>query len=664
MKIKHFLMPVFAVLLTALAVAVPRGAAAADPKPVASTAWRLMEPLGLREPAEFDTLTYNLFQQYVPSAYSPAFAITGNQTSEAINMVYMDREPISRFFFNDAKSFWLPSAVKTRFYNTAIPMSQVSYTNGGGREVTQDWFRFLFSGNITPKAQIGFRLSYPYSKGSYDHQASKGLIWGVEGSYLGDRYELQAFAETYNMINQENGGITDDLYITDPAQLQGGISSINARSIPTNLTSAHSRIRGKEIYVNQRYKVGFWDVRRDSVTDSVVRRTYVPVSSFIWTFDYAEGYHRFSSNNASEEDFWANHYFSTDHTRDVTRYNSIRNTVGVSLLEGFNKYAKAGLAAFLTHEARRYFQTPDTLALSGPDRPEGLTPYPLEERMRHREAEHLLYAGAQLTKQQGLTFNYDATARLGIAGAAAGEIYADGGITTRIRMLGDTVSLRAYGHFANQKAPYLMDNYVSNHFIWQNDFGKIRRLRFGGRLSVPHTGTRIEAAVENVQNHIYFGSDGLPVQHGGSVQVMSLRLDQDLRWKALNWRNSIIYQTTSNDDVIPLPSLAVYSNLYLQFRVARVLQVQLGVDLDWYTAYYAPAYQPATMSFVNQKELKCGNYPFMNAYANFKLDRARFFVLFSHVNQGLFGNNGYFAVPHYPLNPRRFQMGVTVDFLN
>ncbi len=278
--------------------------------------------------------------------------------------------------------------------------------------------------------------------------------------------------------------------------------------------------------------------------------------------------------------------------------------------------------------------------------------------------QNFVYAGAQLTKQQGLTFNYDVTAKFGIAGAAAGEIFADGGITTRIRLLGDTVSLRAYGKFANETAPYLMQRYVSNHFIWENDFGKTRRLRFGGRLAIPHTGTRIDVGVENVQNQIYFNSAGLPVQAGKSVQILAARLDQDLRFKALNWRNTIIYQTTSDDAVIPLPNLAVYSNLFLKFKVARVLDVQMGVDLNWYTRYYAPSYQPSTMSFCNQREIKCGNYPFMNAYLNFKLSRARFYLLYSHVNQGIFGGSDYFSVPHYPLNPRRFQMGVSVDFLN
>ena len=53
----------------------------------------------------------------------------------------------------------------------------------------------------------------------------------------------------------------------------------------------------------------------------------------------------------------------------------------------------------------------------------------------------------------------------------------------------------------------------------------------------------------------------------------------------------------------------------------------------------------------------------MNAYINMKLGRTRFYVMMSHVNQGLMGNN-YFSMPHYPLNPRRFQIGLSVDFPN
>ena len=94
-----------------------------------------------------------------------------------------------------------------------------------------------------------------------------------------------------------------------------------------------------------------------------------------------------------------------------------------------------------------------------------------------------------------------------------------------------------------------------------------------------------------------------------------------------------------------------------------MLDVQLGVDCDYYTKYKAVDYQPATMAFYNQNEIECGNYPFMNAYVNMKLGKTRFYIMMSHVNQGLNGTN-YFSMPHYPLNPRRFQLGLSIDFAN
>ncbi|MDE6460970.1 MAG: putative porin, partial [Paramuribaculum sp.] len=209
----------------------------------------------------------------------------------------------------------------------------------------------------------------------------------------------------------------------------------------------------------------------------------------------------------------------------------------------------------------------------------------------------------------------------------------------------------------------LMKRYVSNHFIWQNDFGKTRRLKLGGALNLGKTMTYINAGVENIQNLIYFGENCMPMQNGGSVQVVSASLSQNFKVGILHWNNKLNFQTSSNDAVLPLPKFSVYSNLYILFKVAKVLDVQFGIDCDYYSKYYAPGYQPATTTFYNQREIKCGNYPFMNAYANMKLSKARFYVMFSHVNQGLTGNN-YFSMPHYPMNPRRFQLGVSVDFAN
>ncbi|MDE6277021.1 MAG: putative porin [Muribaculaceae bacterium] len=633
-----------------------------------SEAWSLIPPLGLREKSTIDTLLYNYWQLSVPSEVSTAWASTGNLGGEGIDMIFSGRPAMSDFFFRDAIDQWIPTFDKMKFYNTRQPMTLLSFNTSGGRENAQERLKAIFSGNINAKAQVGANLDYLYSKGSYANQAVKDLSWGANGSYLGDRYEFQGYYNHYNLLNKENGGITDALYITDPAALQGGVDKIEAKSIPTNLNSAHSRVRGEDLWLNNRYKVGYWVEKRDSIdTDSVISRSYVPVTSFIHTLRFRAAKHMFLDTNTKEtSEFFENNYLNPNETRDWTTYWSLSNTIGVSMLEGFHRLAKFGLAAYATYELRRYTQVADTL-----DRslyPE-LTPLPEGvESIPNKASQSLLWIGGQLTKQRGSILTYEADVRFGLAGVAAGDLRLSGRLDTRLHLPAvDTLSIGAFGEFNNEHAPYLMNNFVSNHFAWRNDFGKERRVSFGGELDIPRSLTHARVGVTNLQNYIYFGPDFTPRQNSGSIQVFSATLRQGLKAGILHWDNTITYQATSDADIMPLPALAVNTNLYILFRF-HTLNVQLGVDCDYYTRYRGLRYQPATMSFSVQSPgedaVKVGNYPFCNFYVNMKLKKARFYVLLSHFNQGLFGGSDFFAMPLYPMNPRRLQLGISVDFAN
>lgn len=625
-----------------------------------SYAWGLLAPLGLRQEESIDTLFEDYSRRAVPSEVSDAWATTGNYCAPGQNMIFDGRKPLGDFYFRDAIEQWIPTLGKTRFYNTRIPMTLLGYNSAGGRDNAQDLLTVTFSGNINARAQVGALLDYLYSKGCYANQAAKTLNWGFSGSYIGDRYEFQGYFHHYNLINKENGGITDMLYIEDPAELQGGIPKIDPKAIPTRLSNAHNRLSGEQLYINNRYKIGYW--RQETGEDSTVVRTYVPVTSFIHTLDLSAAKHVFTDGARGEtSNYFAATYLNPTLTHDRTSCLSVGNTLGVSLLEGFSRYAKFGLAAYATYTVRRYNLPADTLDRAGLPT---LTPLPDGFAMpSHSTTEQLGYVGAQLTKQRGAILRYEATAELGFAGVAAGDLRADGNVTTSIPLLGDSLKIKAFGEFSNEAAPFLTRHYISNHFVWDNDFGKQRRLRFGGAIAFRPSGTSFSVAVGNLQNHIYFTPGGVPAQYSGSVQVLSMRLQQNLSVANLHWDNTVTYQTTSNDAVIPLPALTVYSNLYLLTRIAT-LKIQLGIDCDWYTRYCAPGWQPATMAFTNQREMKLGNYPFCNLYANMKLSKVRFYVMFSHINQGIFGGNGYFSMPYYPLNPRRFQFGLSVDFAN
>ena len=638
--------------------------AAKDSMPqVVSSAWTITQPLGQRFESTIDTLQYNFYQKFIPSNQSIAYATTGNYGAPGMTQIFFDRKHGNEFFFEDVIETWITKVKNQKYYNTGVPMTLLSYATGGTKYNNQDRFDGIFSGNINKKAQVGAMVDYIYSKGNYDYQATKNFMWGINGSYIGDRYEMQAFYNSYNMLNKENGGITDDRYLTNPAQVQGGETKVDAKTIPTNLTKAHSRLVGHNFFMNHRYKVGYYHTWKDSVNDTIEHREYIPVTSFIWTMDFKTNTHRFLNENVKEDQtFFKDCYLSLSGTDERTEYTQFTNTLGISLLEGFNKYAKFGLAAYATYEIRKYKQVADSM-LYFANRDANLTPAP-DFVIPGKNTDNVAWIGGQLTKQRGSILTYSADARLGVLGCVAGDVNISGNITTRIPLFGDSVKISGYGYFRNEEVPYLLQNFVSNHYIWKNDFGKTRRVRVSGSLVIPHSRTHINVGVENLQNYVYFNNSALPTQCGDNIQVFSASAEQNFAFRALHWDNKLTYQTSTDETVLSLPKFAVYSNLYLKFKIAGVLNVQFGVDGNYYTSYYAPSYNPATMAFHTQNEVKCGNFLWMNAYANMKLKKARFFAMFTHVNQGLFGGNNYFAIPHYPLNGRKFQFGVSVDFAN
>lgn len=632
------------------------------PDDATTYAWTVMPPLGLRVPVVLDTLFQNYSLRFVPTEVSHAYATTGNYGGPGETLLFSEWQQTSQFFFADAIRHYLPSLREQRFFNSRIPLSIVGYSASGGREDEQSRLHGIFSGNFNPRTQFGAHFDYLYSKGSYDYQALKHMNWGISGSYMGDRYEFQGFFNHWNQLEKENGGITDDLYITDPAQLQGGQSSIQPKAIPTNLVGAFNRVKGGQLYLNNAYKLGFW--REEEVDDSTTNRYFVPVTRLAWTLDYQTGNHKFLDNSPADTEFWENTYFDANGSLDRTTYWSLANTFGVELMEDFNKFGHFGLSAFVTHEMRS-FKLPvyepqlddDGNPVVNPD----LAPLPCDVRGSKRE--NLVYIGGQITKQRSNLLNYDATVRFGLVGDVAGDLDVNGNIATRFKLFGDSLVVGASARFSNTEVPYLIKNYISNHFAWSSDFGKERRLKVAGQLKLKRTGTNLSAGVENIQNYVYFNERCLPVQKGGSVQVVYATLGQDFNFGPVTWANSVTWQTSSDESAIPLPKLSLYSNLSVQFRIAKVLRVQLGLDCSYFTEYKSIDYQPATMVFYNQSGIKCGNYPFVNAFINMKLSRVRFYVMMSHVNQGLTGDN-YFSMPHYPLNPRRFQMGLCVDFQN
>ncbi|MBQ7419792.1 MAG: putative porin [Prevotella sp.] len=413
-------------------------------------------------------------------------------------------------------------------------------------------------------------------------------------------------------------------------------------------------------------------VLQDSI-EATMKREYVPVTSFIHTLDlnsHNRIYQAYTSPDGYYMDTFYNYNnegeYSNDSIYDQFKYLSVKNTFAVALLEGFNKYAKAGLKGFVSYEYRRFKM---------PDLQEGSDAYFLNSWTGH-----CLSVGGQLSKTQGKTLHYNVTAETCLTGMDAGSLNIDANADLNFRLFGDTVQLAARAYFLRKAPGFLQENYHSKHLWWDNDLSAETRTHIEGRFSLAKTHTQLRVAIDEIQNYTYFGMNyavtdsygrsGLTAgvyQESGNINVITAQLRQDFRLGILNWENVITYQNSSNKDVLPLPTLNIFTNLYLKFKIARVLSVEFGGYAYYFTKYYAPDYVPQLGQFAIQQNadsrVELGGYPFVDVYANFHLKRARFFIMMSHVNNAS-GNKMMFLSPHYPTNGSVLRLGVSWNFYN
>jgi len=716
--------------------------------------WTVDSRFGDRRKATVDTLSHMFMNTIFTTGLRGEYNTTGNLGAPRINRIFINRDETSHFLFTQPYDFFIVPVDAFHFTNTLSPFTNITYNTAGNRTNGEDHFTAKFGVNAGKRIGVGFKFDYIYGRGYYQNQSTSHFNYSMYGSYIGDQYQAHFLFSTNHQKVAENGGITNDMYITHPESFDDTYAT---NEIPTVLQSNWNRNDNQHIFFTHRYNLGFHrkvkmteeeikarkfaiesqvendalkekeaerrkakregrefdedrydkqetysgrpenakivgdepadslkkDMSRISVNgkeqaDSIMaaekkqtndtlwmKDEYVPVTSFIHTINF-DHYKRIYQAYESPEDFYADEYyesktFTGDSIYDETSHYRLQNTFAISLLEGFNKWAKAGLKAFMTSDLR-HFTLPD------------ITGSPQSYN------EHNLSVGGQLSKSQGKALHYDLTAETWLTGKDAGQLKVDAAVDVNFPLFGDTVTMAANGFIHHTNPSFYYRHYHARHFWWDNDdLSKVIHTRVEGLFSYRKTRTKLRIAFDEIKNHTYlamkynidedFKRTGNTVdvrQNKGGISLITLALSQDFKFGPLLWENVVTYQKSTNNDVLPVPELNVYSNLYLRFKIAKVLKCDMGADVRYFTKYYAPDYSPALGQFAVQEgdnRTETGNYPIVNVYANFHLKHTRFFIMMSHINCGN-GNKNYFLTPHYPLNGSILRFGLSWNFFN
>jgi hypothetical protein len=608
--------------------------------------WRISENLGEFRPAQADTTVTGFYNRNYIDGRGTSIAWLGNPGTPAISRVFSERAPTSNFMFADAYSLYTREPGKFDFINTRVPYSKLEYQSEGSGDTQNEGLRGGISVNLNKKLNFGFDIDYLYARGRYNYQGAKHVDFVFYSSFFSDRYRYHFFYNNRSYINEENGGITDDRFITSPEAIdETQTQNMRSKDIPTRIHNTWSRVKGSRFFYTHRYNIGFEKEtgRVDDEGEDVTQ--FVTVGSIIHTADLRTQQHKFISNDQGLDTIYTRTPYLSGATNDTTRTFNFKNTLAVSLREGFNRWAKFDLTAYASFDYRQYL---------------------LPERfpVAWIATQTATFVGGEMAKTTGKIFRYNASAEFGVLGENLGDVHVSGNVETRIPLFRDTASLRATAYLKNITPSFYEKHYHSKYFWWNNDFNQTQRVYAGGEIHLPHTRSRFGLGVENVTNYVYFDPSALPRQHSDNVQILTARFNQGFKARALHWENEVVYQKTSDASVIPLPDLCLYSNLYLDFKIIKVLQLQLGVDVRYFTKYHAPAYEPATQQFYVQREVETGNYPLMNAYVNGKLHQVRFFINFYNIGTSFMDGGAYFSLPHYPVSPMLMKFGLSIDLNN
>lgn len=640
-----------------------------DPAPYQ---WKLDDRFGTVRPSEIDTTFLNFPNTNHNEGPTGHYNHLGNLGSPRLSRIWNERTTFSQLYWLDPYSFFYTGPADFPFTNSKLPYTNISYFFAGSGSHSEKRFKAYFSRNAGKEFAVGFKVDYLYALGYYQNQSNSQFNGSLFASYLGDRYEAKVLYGYYYLKMSENGGITDDRYITDPEAMAQGTRQFDAAEMPVLFddggASAWNRNRLHDIFFTHSYNIGFNHTEetitpRDTIhtasADSIVQDTmrieeYIPVTSFTHTMRIQTNKHTFQSNNDRSANLtsfsYPNTYLRSDNmSADSTNFFSIRNTFSISLLEGFNKYAKAGLRAFIEHEFRNVSLMPRDSTGTGMD--------------TYKENE--VYVGGELSKRQGHFLHYDVIGSVGLLGEAIGQFDVRGNLDLNFRLWKDTVSFIARGKVSNQLPAFYLRHYHSNHYRWDNDnMKKEFRTRVEGEINIKRWRTRLLFGMENIQNYTYLNGDAVPEQASSGIQVLNAMLRQDFKLGILHLDNEVNWQQSTGSE-LPLPTLSLYHNLYIDAYLAkRVLRLQLGVDVRYFTKYKAPAYTPAIGQFHLQSpddQVDIGGYPILTAYINFHLKQTRFFVQMYHLNQST-GN--YFLTPHYPINPSILKFGLSWNFFD
>jgi hypothetical protein len=515
-----------------------------------------------------------------------------------------------------------------KYYKVYKTYTELSYIQGAKKEQN---FHAVFSRNIYRSFNLGFDFRVMSAPGSYSWQKTNHINFVLTSQFFtkNKRYGVIANLTLNRLINNENGGLKSDSLFENNLEP-------NRMVIPINLKTAQNRIKETGFFMKH-----YFDLTRHANNEkdtSLGSRNRTELGRLTYSFQYNRQIQNFI-NNPIDSGFFPPALLDTVRTFDSLTIKKIINEIIWSN------------PSFKPNQKLRIFQ--------------------IEAGIRQQYSEVSLHGVKhfflQFIPHAKIEFNPFSNLKLEARGDYVLGDYNESDLSLRVKLstiLGSqsknagTISLT--GNYIFQQPGWFYTQYQGNSYQWDTTWLKQGLISGGFNYSFRFFETGVN--ISRINNFIYLDSLSQPRQYQKEFGYIHFYLNGTLNLKRFKIKAQLVYQTVQGTTVLRLPAfignLAFYYTQPL-FHGAAVLQP--GLNFFYNTSYYADSYNPAVRSFYLQDAKETGNYLYMDVFINLKIQRARFFVTYTHFNASFMGR-AYYTTPHYPMQDGAFKFGVAWRF--
>jgi hypothetical protein len=632
--------------------------------------WQLTNNLTEIFPVPIDT-NLRFFQIFNPNFKKIPFnAYLGNLGSPSLSLFYFQKIETASLFFLKYYEPYLFLPENQKYFNTKTPFTNVGYTTAGNKTNIEQTLKLTHSQNINKYFNAGLLFDLISSNGQYAQQKTSKKSFSFFSSYIKDNYSVHGSFTLNNISDSENGGIADE----------EDLGNMDTQDIPVNLgklNEAKSILKNRNLLIVQKYTFG--NSKRANKRDTTVVNDSIKENrglkrTLSHIFLYKKN-HKIYQDNQPASGFYQDIFLDSLQTFDSVYYRTLQNTLQFEFSSNPERIFRFGGKFGITTELNKYASIipVDTIIHTYPN---DVYTYPDLQIVFnnadtifmdvHDEIFRNTSLFGHLYNDFGETLNWNASGKYYLEGYKKGNILLEGALTTSLGGKKAPTLLSVKGKISKQRPSYWYNNFNSNHFIWKNDFQNIFETTLNASFQNFNRNLYAEFFYSLIDHFVFIDSLAKPSQHPDALLILGAVLSKDIVLWKFNFINKVILQKSGNQDILPLPIIALYNstffehNIYFKITEGNLL-VQLGFDLFYHSPYFANAFMPSTGLFYLQDEKELGNFPFVDLFLNLKLKRTRFFLKYENLTTGLAGNN-FYTILHYPMNPRMLKFGLSWTF--